>query len=64
MKIYTYKNIPSNTQNIHTSCSIECRVNLVKTNREYNKIVYLNWRNSFGTLRDNNLQTISPHLFL
>lgn len=44
---------------LNTKC-----VNLIKTNRDFNKIVYLNWRNSFGNIDDNNLQTISPHLFL
>jgi len=44
---------------LNTKC-----VNLVKSNRDYNRMVYLNWRNSFGNIHDNNLQTISPHLFL
>lgn len=44
---------------LNTKC-----VNLIKTNRDFNKIVYLNWKNSFGNIDDNNLQTISPHLFL
>ena len=44
---------------LNTKC-----VNLVKSNRDFNKIVYLNWKNSFGNIQDNNLQTISPHVFL
>jgi predicted GIY-YIG superfamily endonuclease len=44
---------------LNTNC-----VNLVKSNRDFNKIVYLNWKNSFGNIQDNNLQTISPHVFL
>jgi len=44
---------------LNTKC-----VNLNKSNRDFNQIVYNNWKNSFGNIQDNNLQTISPHLFL
>lgn len=44
---------------LNTNC-----VNLIKTNNQYNRQQYRNWVNSFGRRDDNNLQRISPHLFL
>lgn len=45
---------------VNTNC-----VNLIKPkNQKHNRQLYDNWVLSFGRREDNNLQRISPHLFL